>query len=128
MLPTESAGGSQSRKALAPIGDSNVVTHYSQDFGTSSCGRTGSTLAITQERGQVSCKTCLRSMEKAAPKTVTEGQSAADHQPKLQVAQKPRSGQRTSLKLTACASWGIRLAQMPGRNRMPRGSAQQAYI
>lgn len=105
-----------------------MVTHYSQDLGTSSCGRTGSTLAITQERGQVSCKTCLRSMEKAAPTATTECRSTPAHQPKLVAPQSPRSVQRASVKLTARASWGKRLAQMPGRNRMPRGSAQQVYI
>jgi hypothetical protein len=105
-----------------------VVTHYSQDLGTSSCGRTGSTLAITQERGQVSCKTCLRSMEKAAPTQLTEGQSAPAQQPKPLVTQPQRSVQHASSKLTARASWGNRLAQMPGRNRMPRGNAQQVYI
>lgn len=101
-----------------------MVTHYSQDLGTSSCGRTGSTLATTQERGQVSCKTCLRSMEKAVPAALTESVSApAQPQPQPQ-----RSVPRASPKLTARASWGNRLAQMPGRNRMPRGSAQQVYI
>ncbi|SBW84475.1 Conserved hypothetical protein [Pseudomonas veronii 1YdBTEX2] len=105
-----------------------MVTHYSQDLGNSSCGRSGSTLAFTQERGQVSCKTCLRSMEKAVPAALTGGQSAPAQQPKPQAPQPQRAVPRALPKLTARASWGNRLAQMPGRNRMPRGSAQQAYI
>ncbi|RMM39379.1 hypothetical protein ALQ79_200073 [Pseudomonas amygdali pv. lachrymans] len=100
-----------------------MVTHYSQALGTSSCGRTGSTLTITQERGKVSCKTCLRSMEKAVTAPQTKSVYTSAKQPHLQ-----RSVARGTPKLIARACWGNRLAQMPGRNRMPRGRAQQLYI
>lgn len=42
-----------------------MVIHYSAPNGNVACGRTGSSLNSSGDAAQVSCKLCLRSVEKA---------------------------------------------------------------
>ncbi len=113
-----------------------MVIHFSQALNTSSCGRTGASLSITQDQGQVTCKSCLRTLEKkAAPRAEPEQKTVATpaRQPAVtaQAAPATHVAQRvceSPSALSPSESWRHRLAEMPGRNRLPRGGAQQVFI
>ena len=51
-------------------GDRTLVIHYSASNGNVACGRTGSSLNSSADATQVSCKLCLRSVEKAVSEPV----------------------------------------------------------
>lgn len=107
-----------------------MVIHYSQGLSSSSCGRTGATITTTKAQGQVTCKTCLRSLKAAETAESVSPTASAVVEPKSRIQSSPRAAKRAvhnPAKLSASASWRNRLAQMPGRNRLPRG-ARQVYI
>lgn len=107
-----------------------MVTHHSKGLNSSSCGRTGVTLTTTEDRSQVSCKTCLRSLEKVTASPAPEAYPVPVIQLNTTAAPAAGAPQRKAQqlqKLSASASWRHRIAQIPGRNRLPRG-ARQVYI
>jgi len=55
-----------------------VVIHYSAPNGNAACGRTGSSLNSSGDAAQVSCKLCLRSVEKAVSEPVRKTPSLAE--------------------------------------------------
>lgn len=117
---------------LSIDGDILMTIHF-QALNTTSCGRTGVKLATTQDQAQVSCKSCLRSLEKAeaSPIRVDDSHVAV----KVEVTKKPECSARAPHRQAAPAPhtnaksiWRTRLANMAGRNRLPRGGSQQVYI
>lgn len=108
-----------------------MAIHYSASQANVVCGRTGSNLNSTQDVTQVSCKLCLRTVEKGAIEPVRKTPSLAELRAAAKAAKavlataemaKPTS------TLTPRAEWQQRLEQLPGRNRIPRGVARQAFI
>jgi len=108
-----------------------LVIHYLASQDNAACGRTGSSLNGTQDTAQVSCKLCLRSVEKMASEPVRKTPSLAELRA-VAKAEKAAATAAEVAKPTAAqpvrAEWQQRLAQLPGRNRLPRGVARQAFI
>lgn len=108
-----------------------MAIHYSPSQENVACGRTGLSLNSTQDVAQVSCKLCLRTVEKGTAAPVRKTPSLAE----LRAAAKAA---KTALATTASetpaptlsprAEWQQRLEQLPGKSRIPRGVAQQKYI
>ena len=99
------------------------------------CGRTGSSLSVTRDAAQVSCKLCLRTVERKASEPVRKSPSlaelrAAARAAKQSVAEKPQAVvvAKPANAITARAEWQRRLEQLPGRNRLPRGAKGQSFI
>ncbi len=142
-----------------------MVIHYSAPNGNVACGRTGSSLNSSGDAAQVSCKLCLRSVEKAVSEPVRKTPSLAELRAAAKAAKttagapaavaKPATTAPTAAAKTAAsapaapvktaptapattakpasvlsarAEWQKRLEQLPGRNRLPRGVARQAFI
>ncbi|GAB6389419.1 hypothetical protein [Stutzerimonas marianensis] len=106
-----------------------MVIHYLASQDTVACGRTGSSLNRSPEIAQVSCKLCLRSVEKSASEPVRKTPSLAE----LRAAAKAEKtaaakAAKAVVPLSPRAEWQQRLAQLPGRNRLPRGSRRQVFI
>lgn len=127
-----------------------MVIHYSSSPETAACGRATTSQNGSADAAQVSCKLCLRSIEKQAVEPVrktpslaelraaakAEKAAAAPVAAQASIPAKPAKpatvvvaevAQPASVK-SARAEWQQRLAQMPGRNRLPRGKARQAFI
>lgn len=110
-----------------------MVIHYSASPDTAACGRTGSSLNSTSDATQVSCKLCLRSVEKKTIEPVRKTPSLAELRAAAKAANKAAATAEAA-KPTASpgmsprAEWQKRLEQLPGRNRLPRGGARQAFI
>ena len=132
-----------------------MVIHYSASNGNVACGRTGSSLNSSADATQVSCKLCLRSVEKAVSEPVRKTPSLAELRAAAKAAKtvavapaavattattaavKPASTRTPAAAIKAAkpvavqsvrAEWHKRLEQLPGRNRQPRGVARQAFI
>lgn len=131
-----------------------MVIHYSAPNGNVACGRTGSSLNSSGDAAQVSCKLCLRSVEKAVSEPVRKTPSLAELRAAAKaaktVAVAPAAVATTATTAPAAAikaaptapdaaakpvavqsvraEWHKRLEQLPGRNRQPRGVARQAFI
>ena len=139
-----------------------MVIHYSAPNGNVACGRTGSSLNSSGDAAQVSCKLCLRSVEKAVSEPVRKTPSLAELRAAAKAAKTtagataavaktaPAAAAKTAASapaapvktaptapattakpasvLSARAEWQKRLEQLPGRNRLPRGVARQAFI
>lgn len=107
-----------------------MVIHHSVSPEVVACGRTGSSLNSTTEVTQVSCKLCLRTLEKRTVEPVRKTPSLAALRAAAKAtktAATPAVG-RPAATLTARAEWQRRLEQLPGRNRLPRGVARQTFI
>lgn len=139
------------------------MIHYSPLGGNVACGRSGSSLNSSDDAAQVSCKLCLRTLEKGASEPVRKtpslaelraaakaekaeeaekaGQGAADAATPakaledaaeatrpLKVAKIAAEMAKPIASLSPRAEWRKRLEQLPGRNRLPRGVARQAFI
>lgn len=118
-----------------------MAIHYSPSPDAIACGRTGASLSSTQEKAQVSCKLCLRSMEKeATPAVINRSPSLADLRAAAKaakaapaVASAPTPAP-TPVKATAKPTqsvrdaWRQKLEQMPGHNRLPRSAAKQKFV
>ncbi|MDD0844009.1 hypothetical protein [Pseudomonas sp. Gutcm_11s] len=104
-----------------------MAIHYSTTPEQVACGRTGANLSSTSDATQVSCKLCLRSVEKPASEPVRKSPSLADLRAAAKAAKvveaAPAAAQPASAK-TARAEWQRRLEQLPGRSRLPRGMAK----
>lgn len=131
-----------------------MVIHYSASNGNVACGRTGSSLNSSADATHVSCKLCLRSVEKAVSEPVRKTPSLAELRAAAKaaktVAVAPAAVATTATTAPAAAikaaptapdaaakpvavpsvraEWHKRLEQLPGRNRQPRGVARQAFI
>jgi hypothetical protein len=108
-----------------------LVIHYFASQENAACGRTGSSLKSTQDVAQVSCKLCLRSVEKRVSEPVRKTPSLAE----LRAAAKAEKAAvaaaavaKPSAAMSPRAEWQQRLQQLPGRNRLPRGLARQSFI
>lgn len=149
-----------------------MVIHYAPLDGNVACGRTGTSLQSSPDASRVSCKLCLRSVEKATAEPVRKSPSLAE----LRAAAKASAPAReaapakaptaapggtparaaapaetaapakaaalagsapakaakpaapSAAGLSARAEWQKRLAQLPGKNRLPRGMAGQGFI
>jgi len=109
-----------------------LVIHYSASNGNVACGRTGSSLNSSADATQVSCKLCLRSVEKAVSEPVRKTPSLAELRAAAKAAKTVAVAPDAAAKPVAVpsvrAEWHKRLEQLPGRNRQPRGVARQAFI
>ncbi|WP_080571208.1 hypothetical protein [Stutzerimonas stutzeri] len=108
-----------------------MAIHYSAPLGNVACGRTGSSLNSSQDVAQVSCKLCLRSVEKRRNEPVSKTPSLAELRAAAKAAKTvvaTPEGARPGLSLTPRAEWQKRLEQLPGRNRLPRGASRQLFI
>lgn len=108
-----------------------MVIHYFASQENVACGRTGTNSSSSRDIAQVSCKLCLRSVEKMAAEPVRKTPSLAE----LRAAAKAEKAAiaaaevaRSSAALSPRAEWQRRLEQLPGRNRLPRGAARQRVI
>lgn len=112
-----------------------MVIHYSAAGQTVACGRTGASLSTTEDASRVSCKLCLRIVEKGASEPVRKTPSLAELRAAAKAAKQPAVEQppeaavtKPAPTITARAEWQRRLEQLPGRNRLPRGVSRQAFI
>ena len=106
-----------------------MVIHYFASQESVACGRTGSGLNSSQDVAQVSCKLCLRSVEKMATAPVRKAPSLAELRAAAK-AEKAAAAEaaKPTPRLSARAEWQQRLQQLPGRNRLPRGASKQSFI
>lgn len=107
-----------------------MAIHYSPSENTIACGRTGASLSASQDQAQVSCKLCLRSLEKeAAPAPATNRTpTLAELRAAARAAKAPAKQPEPKAALSVRAAWQQKLEQIPGRNRLPRGAARQAFV
>lgn len=131
-----------------------LVTHFSANGLDSACGRSSQTLVSTAEVGDVSCKSCQRSLDKsdAASAGVRKSPSLAELRKSAKAtvepvepvarpaAAKPAgkvvntvasnvSGQPTRAGgFSVKAAWAARLAEESSTSRLPRGKARQRHV
>ncbi len=108
-----------------------MAIHYSASQENVACGRTGSNLSSTQDVTQVSCKLCLRTLEKGATEPVRKTPTLAELRAAAKAAKAALATAEVAKPtptLSPRAEWQQRLAQLPGKNRIPRGAARQAFI
>jgi hypothetical protein len=87
-------------------------------------------LKSASDASQVSCKLCLRSVEKGA-EPVRKTPTLAELRAAAKAAATPKvsaEAPRINPRLSPRAEWQKRLEQLPGRNRLPRGISRQAFI
>ncbi|WP_043307732.1 hypothetical protein [Pseudomonas sp. ML96] len=105
-----------------------MAIHYSTTPEQVACGRTGANLDTTADTTQVSCKLCLRSVEKTVSEPVRKSPSLADLRAAAKAAKvveaAPAAAAKPASAKTARAEWQRRLEQLPGRSRLPRGMAK----
>ncbi|WP_437420768.1 hypothetical protein [Stutzerimonas chloritidismutans] len=108
-----------------------MVIHYLASQNAVACGRSGASLNGSPDLAQVSCKSCLRSAEKVASEPARKTPSLAELRAAAKAekaATATKAAARAAAALSPRAEWQQRLAQLPGRNRLPRGNRQQAFI
>nr|WP_313085361.1 hypothetical protein [Pseudomonas sp.] len=108
-----------------------MAIHFYASEENVACGRPGSSLENTRNLGQVTCKLCLRSAHKIASEPVRKTPSLAE----LRAAAKARKSVVPAADVSTRrlgplprAEWQQRLAQLPGRNRLPRGRSGQVFV
>ncbi len=108
-----------------------MAIHFSASEANVACGRTGTSLNNTREIAEVTCKLCLRSVQKIASEPVRKAPSLAE----LRAAAKAEkalaaagAAAKASVGPSPRVQWQQRLAQLPGRNRLPRGRSGQIFI
>jgi len=117
-----------------------LAIHFSPSSNTIACGRSGASLSTTEDQAQVSCKLCLRTLDKAAAPVATNrtptlaelraaarAAKAPAETPAPTPAQAPAKPAGTPA-LSVKAAWQQKLEQLPGRNRLPRGAARQSFV
>ncbi len=111
-----------------------MAIHYSATQESVACGRTGSSLNSTQDVAQVSCKLCLRTVEKGTTEPVHKTPSLAELRAAAKAAKaalaiaEPAKPAKPTSTLSPRAEWQQRLERLPGKNRIPRGVARQTFI
>ncbi|GGJ78123.1 hypothetical protein [Pseudomonas matsuisoli] len=144
-----------------------MVIHFSPSSNEVACGRGGDSIKATHEPAQVTCKLCLRSLDKevtpaanlarrtpnlaelraaaraakaapvsanpvkADPVTIdaVKGNPVKRDPVKIHPAKaNPPTAEVTKSAVSVRAAWQKRLEDLPGRSRLPRGMARQAYV
>ncbi|WP_313054212.1 hypothetical protein [Pseudomonas lopnurensis] len=105
-----------------------MVIHYSASPENVACGRTGPSLNSTSDAARVSCKLCLRSVEKKAAAPVRKTPSLAELRAAAKSAKAASETAKPHCAMTPRAEWQQRLERLPGRNRLPRGVSRQSFI
>lgn len=114
-----------------------MAIHFSPSSNTIACGRSGASLSTTEDQAQVSCKLCLRSLDKAAaPVTTNRTPTLAELRAAARAAKAPAKPAESAEKaekaekatVSVKAAWQQKLEQLPGRNRLPRGAARQSFV
>lgn len=103
-----------------------MVTHYFTAPENVACGRTGANLNGSQDLAEVSCKLCLRSADKKVNEPVRKTPSLAELRAAAKAEKAAQAEAAASLRTVRVArgEWQQRLAQLPGRSRLPRGMAR----
>ncbi|MHA6639874.1 hypothetical protein ACP6JA_14540 [Stutzerimonas frequens] len=97
-----------------------MVIHYSASNGNVACGRTGSSLNSSADATQVSCKLCLRSVEKAVSEPVRKTPSLAE----LRAAAK--ATKTVAVAPAAVATTATTAAVKPASTRTPAAAIKAA--
>lgn len=106
-----------------------MAIHFSPSSNTIACGRSGASLSTTEDQAQVSCKLCLRTLDKAAAPVVTNRTpTLAELRAAARAAKAPAGKPALAASVSVKAAWQQKLEQLPGRNRLPRGVARQAFV
>lgn len=108
-----------------------MAIHYYASQENVACGRTGSNLSSSQDVAQVSCKLCLRTVEKGATEPVRKTPTLAELRAEAKAAKAALAAAeiaKAAPTLTPRAEWQQRLKQLPGKNRIPRGMVRQTFI
>jgi len=108
-----------------------LAIHYFASQENVACGRTGSNLSSSQDVAQVSCKLCLRTVEKGATEPVRKTPTLAELRAEAKAAKAALAAAeiaKAAPALTPRAEWQQRLEQLPGKNRIPRGVVRQTFI
>ena len=108
-----------------------MAIHYSSSQDNVACGRIGANLSSTQDVAQVSCKLCLRSVEKGAAEPVRKTPTLAELRAEAKATKAALAAAelaKAAPTLSPRAEWQQRLEQLPGKNRTPRGVVRQALI
>lgn len=106
-----------------------MAIHFSPSSNTIACGRSGASLSTTEDQAQVSCKLCLRTLDKAAAPVVTNRTpTLAELRAAARAAKAPAAMPAPAASVSVKAAWQQKLEQLPGRNRLPRGVARQAFV
>ena len=103
-----------------------MVIHYFTAPESVACGRTGANLNGSQVLAEVSCKLCLRSADKKVNEPVRKTPSLAELRAaaKAEKAAQAVAAASQPAARVARGEWPQRLAQLPGRSRLPRGMAR----
>jgi len=103
-----------------------LVTHYFTAPENVACGRAGANLNGSQDLAEVSCKLCLRSADKKVNEPVRKTPSLAELRAAAKAEKAAQAEAAASLRTVRVArgEWQQRLAQLPGRSRLPRGMAR----
>ncbi|MFP6847444.1 MAG: hypothetical protein VCA57_01990 [Pseudomonas sp.] len=108
-----------------------MAIHYSTAQENIACGRVGANLSSTQDATQVSCKLCLRTVEKGTAEPVRKTPTLAELRAAAKAAKAALATaeiKQPTPTLSPRAAWQQRLGQLPGKNRLPRGVTKQAFI
>lgn len=107
-----------------------MAIHFAASADAVACGRTGASLDSTEDKTQVSCKLCLRSLDKETVEPVRKTPTLAELRAAAKAAKAAAEapGTKPAVTLSARAQWQQRLEQMPGKNRLPRGLAKQSFV
>lgn len=97
-----------------------MVIHYSASNGNVACGRTGSSPNSSADATQVSCKLCLRSVEKAVSEPVRKTPSLAE----LRAAAK--AAKTVAVAPAAVATTATTAAVKPASTRTPAAAIKAA--
>ena len=103
-----------------------MVIHYFTAPENVACGRAGANLNGSQDLAEVSCKLCLRSADKKVNEPVRKTPSLAELRAAAKAEKAAQAEAAASLRTVRVArgEWQQRLAQLPGRSRLPRGMAR----
>ncbi|MDC7825833.1 hypothetical protein SAMN05878276_2424 [Aquipseudomonas alcaligenes] len=103
-----------------------MVTHYFTAPENVACGRAGANLNGSQDLAEVSCKLCLRSADKKVNEPVRKTPSLAELRAAAKAEKAAQAVAAASQRTVRVArgEWQQRLAQLPGRSRLPRGMAR----
>ncbi len=103
-----------------------MVIHYFTAPESVACGRTGANLNGSQVLAEVSCKLCLRSADKKVNEPVRKTPSLAELRAAAKAEKAAQAEAAASQRTVRVArgEWQQRLAQLPGRSRLPRGMAR----
>lgn len=107
-----------------------MAIHFAASADAVACGRAGASLDSTEDKTQVSCKLCLRSLDKETVEPVRKTPTLAELRAAAKAAKAAAAVEsaKPAVTLSARAQWQQRLEQMPGKNRLPRGIARQAFV